>query len=170
MQLSSPTTIQLGLIRSGKKGIWDTLKIMGGLVRAGKNSGAIRARAAAIVAPCSPKDWKCEAVTAHAWVQNNIRYLRDITDTETVTTPEKTLELGAGDCDDQSILLASLLESIGHPTRFVAIGFEPNIFSHVYVETLIGTVWVPLETTEPVEAGWSPDPLAIRAGPMYFYN
>ncbi len=59
------------------------------------------------------------------------------------------MEYRKGDCDDQAVLIASLLESIGHPTRFIAIKtstFGPYV--HVYVETRIGNKWFPVETTE----------------------
>ena len=75
--------------------------------------------------------------------------MRDVNGVETLQTPLVTMEIKQGDCDDQSVLLASLLESIGHPTRFVAI--KQNFFGpyvHVYTETRIGPKWYPLETTE----------------------
>lgn len=82
--------------------------------------------------------------------------MRDIRGVETLHTPEVLLKQQAGDCDDKSVLLAALLESIGHVTRFVAVGFLPGVYSHVLVEVLLGGEWVPLETTEPVEVGWYP--------------
>ena len=75
---------------------------------------------------------------------------------ETVATPDATLESGQGECDDKATLVAAMLEAIGHPTRFVAIGFEPGILDHVYTETMIGPRWYTVETTEPVEVGWVP--------------
>lgn len=102
------------------------------------------------------KDWSAEVRALHSFVRDRIRYIRDIRGVETLHTPEKILDQEQGDCDDKSVLLASLLESIGHPTRFVAIGFKPGTFSHVFVETKIGDKWIALETTEPVEMGWRP--------------
>ncbi len=134
---------------------------MGRLVREYKKSMAVRGTALRLTASCEQKDWSCEVRSLHAFVRDNIRYVGDITNVETVQSPDKTLEYGAGDCDDKSTLLCALLESIGHPTRFVAIGFQAGVYSHVYCETKIGSSWIPLETTEPVEAGWSPDPRAI---------
>lgn len=91
------------------------------------------------------------------FVQNNIRYVRDVNGVETIQTPLKTLEYGAGDCDDKSTLLAAMLESLGHETRFHAMGFRPGNVEHVLLEVNIpGKGWVPLETTEPVKMGWIP--------------
>lgn len=156
------TVATLSLIPEGVAGIRETLKAMTAIVRSYKKSMPVRNMAITLIAGCQQKDWACEVKSVHAFVRDRVRYVNDITDVETVQTPDITLQNRAGDCDDKSTLLAALLESIGHPTRFVAIGFEPTIYSHVYVETRIGDNWIPLETTEPVEAGWSPDPLLIK--------
>lgn len=102
------------------------------------------------------KDFYGEAKAMHNFVQNHIRYVRDIADTEVIQTPLKTLEYGQGDCDDKATLLAAMLESIGHITRFHAVGFQTGKISHVLLEDNINGQWVPLETTEPVAMGWLP--------------
>jgi hypothetical protein len=156
-------TFTLGLISDGPRGIWETLKIMSSFVRAGKKTSAVRTMAQTITQSLPQKDYSGEVRLIHAYVRDRIRYVGDITDVETIQTPEITLQLLSGDCDDKAILLCALLESINHPTRFKAIGFEPNVYEHVYVETLIGTNWIPLETTEEVEVGWEPPADEIRA-------
>lgn len=163
MHLTTPSTSTLALIPDGRAGVAATLKLMSGMVKEGKKTLAVRATAQRLTQFCAQKDFACEVRALHAWVRDHIRYLQDVTDVETVQTPAKTIESGAGDCDDKSTLLAALLESIGHPTRFMAIGFEPDVFCHVYVETLIGTRWIPLETTEAVVAGWEPEPRMVLA-------
>lgn len=102
------------------------------------------------------KSWLAEVRAIQEFVRDQIRYTRDVRDVETLATPDKTLEFLQGDCDDKSVLVASMLESVGHPTRFVAIGRDPNTFEHVLVETKIGGKWVTVETTEPVQVGWYP--------------
>ena len=95
------------------------------------------------------KNWVGQIKRLHSYVQRRIQYVRDVNGVETLQTPLVTMKIKQGDCDDQSILLAALLESIGHPTRFVAI--KQNFFGpyvHVYTETRIGPKWYPLETTE----------------------
>lgn len=161
------TTLSLSEIPSGARGVAATLDVMRKLVRAGKINIEIRGLAASLTSSLAQKNYLGEIKRLHQFVRDNIRYLRDIHGVETVQTPEKTLELGYGDCDDKATLLASLLESIGHPTRFVAVGFRPGVFSHVYVETRVGrnvtpTGWLALETTEPVRVGWSPPGVISR--------
>jgi transglutaminase-like putative cysteine protease len=158
MQLSS----QLRLIPSGKDGIVATLRIMRDMVRQFKKTLPIRTLALQLTNGMAQKAWSQEIAALHAFVRDRIRYVRDITDVETVQTPVVTLQMGAGDCDDKVTLLAALLESIGHPTRFVAVGFRPEDYEHVYLETRLGAGWIPLETTEPVEPGWSPPRVACK--------
>ena len=76
--------------------------------------------------------------------------------------PRHTLEYGAGDCDDLSILFNSLLESIGIKTAFITVpghiftAFNINIppdqasryFSHPeHLIFINGQSWLPVETT-----------------------
>ena len=79
------------------------------------------------------KNWVGQIKALHRYVQKRIQYVRDIRGVETIATPLVTIQIGQGDCDDQAVLLAALLESIGHPTRFVAIKQTTlGPFVHVY--------------------------------------
>lgn len=140
-----------------------TLKLMGELIKRGKVSIPVRNLALSLYrdAGLPQKDYAGEINAATAFVRDHIRYTRDITGMETLQTPETTLQNGAGDCDDKVILLASLLESTGHPTRSVAIGFEPGQFHHVFLETLMGRNWIPLESTENWQVGIGPEQQSI---------
>lgn len=156
-RLSTPTTAKLEAIPDGVAGTKATLQLMRRIVRDYKKSMPVRLTAMRIVESAGPKQWVQEARNIQQFVRDRIRYLKDVRGVETIQTPDKTLELRQGDCDDKSILTASLLESIGHPTRFVAVSFMPGIYSHVLVETLIGNKWVPVETTvENKTLGWFP--------------
>jgi len=118
---------------------------------------AVRELALKLTRHLPQKDFDGEIAALFDYVQNSIRYVRDINGVETVQTPIKTLEYGAGDCDDKALLLAAMLESLGHETRFYAVGFRPSTISHVLLECkLINGKWLALETTEPVRLGWTP--------------
>lgn len=164
---NQPMTATLQAIPDGKAGTVATLKIMKEVTKAGKATLPVRNLAVSLIGHLAQKDYFNEIKSLHRFVRDQIRYVKDIRGIETVQTPDVTLAIRAGDCDDKSVLLAALLESIGHPTRFVAIGFKPDDFVHVYVETRIGTSWVPVETTEPVEVGWSPKGVVSR---LVVYN
>lgn len=108
----------------------------------------IRELAGDITAECPPREWSCEVGMIQQWVKQNIKFVADVAEVETLQTPDLTLRQRLGDCDDHSILVASLLQSIGHPARFIAVDLGGG-FSHVFTETPIGPYWVAVETTEP---------------------
>lgn len=170
MYLETPSQVTLAEIPSGKAGVLATLKAMSRMVRDGKKSYAVIQAATARTRHCDNKDLACRIHALHAYVRDSIRYQLDPVDVELLQTPDKTIERGAGDCDDQAILLAALLESLGIPSRFVAIGFAPGVFEHVYTEAKIGSGWIPLETTERVEAGWNPADNAAVQARLVHYN
>ncbi len=151
----------------GKAGTVQTLKLMRRLVRKGKRDLVLRRLALKLTRRLSQKNWLHEVHALHKFVQFNIRYVKDIRGIETLHTPARTLEQGQGDCDDKSVLLATLLESLGHPTRFVALAFSDNVFRHVLVETKIGLGWLALDATEPHPTGWMPPGVSKR---MVVYN
>jgi transglutaminase-like putative cysteine protease len=149
----------LGVVPSGREGIKLTLQAMSRITREFKKDAGVREVAARLVRKIPQYDNAAAIRALHAFVRDCIRYTGDISEVETLQTPKATLELGIGDCDDKSILLASLLEAIGEKTRFIAVGFgEGSGYSHVLVEVRRGPgiKWVPLETIKPVEAGWGP--------------
>ena len=123
----------------------------------------IRAAAIHIVQFSGDKDYADEARTLFEYVRDHVRYVRDVLDIETLATPARTLDTMSGDCDDQTTLLASLLESIGHPTRFVVTGYRaPGQYEHVYLQTWIQGRWINCDPTEPNYFGWAPpNPRAV---------
>jgi len=157
-----------GRLPGGIPCIRATLAVMSQLVQRGKLDPGIRQLAMELVHGCAQQDYSCEVRSLHQFVRDKIRYVGDISDTETVHTPRRTLEQAGGDCDDKTILLATLLETINHKTRFVAGAFdEPDVFTHVWLETRLGPSWYPLEATKPVPAGWSPPGVLRR---MIWHN
>lgn len=150
-QGNSITTHELQSIPGGAAGTRETLRIMRDLTREWRVHPKLRQLAKAIVQSCPPKSAKCESSKIHAFVSNKIRYVRDVAGVETIQTPDLTLRDRCGDCDDQALLVASLLQSIGRPARFIAVGTQRGAYQHVYTETPIGPDWVAMETTE---QGW----------------
>ena len=123
-------------------------------VRMARGNPAIFELSRALVRRLAQKDSLGEMRAVHRFVRDDIRYVRDIRGMETLQTPDNTLDIGQGDCDDKAILVNSLLDHLGYPTRFIAVGFRPGTFSHVYPEAFInGKGWIALETTEPWPLG-----------------
>jgi len=160
--MNQTTSTMMG-IPDGKAGTLATLKIMRRVTRRYKSSLPIRLLAQKLTRRLPQKNYTREVAVLHKFVRDKVRYVRDIRGVETIQTPIQTLKLGSGDCDDKSILVASLLESIGHPTRFVACGFnDTGAYSHVFTQTKIGGKWVSVETTEPWPLGKAPPKITTR--------
>lgn len=160
-------TYTLQALPNGEAGTRETLNLMGGLVRKYKTAKAIRELALVISLNVPAKNWPREAAAVQTWVRANIRYTKDVSGVETLQSPIQTLRLRQGDCDDHSTLTAALLEAIGHPTRFIAVGFSAGRFNHVLTQTKIGPNWLAVETTENYRLGEMPPNIKNR---MYHHN
>jgi len=145
----------LARLPDGPEGVRETLRLMSSIIRAGKKDTLIREKALSLIRYLQQKDHVNETAVIFEFVRDQIRYVRDIRGVETLHTADMVMDYGQGDCDDKSILLASLLESIGIPTRLVAVGFSNRPLSHVFVEANLSGKWIALETTEPQPMGWS---------------
>lgn len=160
---------QLRAIPNGAAGTKATLYLMSSMVRRYKKSAPLRQLALQIIRDVpGRKNFRGQIERIQNYVRNNIQYVKDINGVETVQTPDMTVRYRAGDCDDHSVLVATLLESIGHPTRFIAMktnAFGP--FVHVYTETKNGARWWPIETTENWIVGIEPPQVA---GKMTVHN
>jgi len=158
-----PQNATLGLLSGGAAGIRQTLNYMVSFVKEYRKNPEIRALAERIIFNAPEKDAVAEARAVFEWVRNNIRYTQDIRDVETIKTPDAVLYSQQGDCDDQSLLTATLLETIGYTTRFVAVGTHtPGVFEHVYAQVKLGTRWIALDTTENYPMGWEPPGIVAR--------
>jgi transglutaminase-like putative cysteine protease len=150
-------------IPDGTDGIRTTLDFMVRLTREYRTDLTIRKLAEQIVQSVPRKAYMSEAQAIQDWVRNTIRYTQDVYDVEMVKTPLATYFSHSGDCDDMSLLAGVLMNTIGHPVRYVAVGTRtPGEFEHVYPEAKIGRRWVAMETTEDVALGWEPQPQLSR--------
>lgn len=105
-------------------------------------------------------DFSREIETLFKIARDEIRYLRDPLKVELVQDAKRTLAFKAGDCDDKTTLLATLLGIAGHLTRFVVIGYTPfvNRFDHVFLEVYDKQQeqWISLDATnEAANVGWN---------------
>lgn len=161
MLLAQPVSPQLGYLvqtPDGRAGAVQTMRTMREMVNAAKVNPQIIAAAQSLVSALPPHDFDAEARTLFDYVAKRIRYVRDVANVETLTTPEYVLSRKCGDCDDKVMLLAALLESIGALTRFVIAGYSDNQnFEHVYLQVLIDNEWKTLDPSVNGAAfGWEP--------------
>ena len=154
---------QVVTIPDGVAGTETTIATMRQMVNRSKTDPQIR-QAATTVAFLQPeKDYRAEAEAVFNEVRDGIRYIRDVHGVETLQEPHITMGLKLGDCDDQAVLLASMLESIGVPTRFVVAGYSGPYYEHVYLQAWLGDEWVDMDATEPHPMGWAPPDPTVMA-------
>jgi hypothetical protein len=158
---ATPPRIFLRKIPRGYPGTMRTASHVKRLIREGAKDFYVRQKAIDILLErgVRPKNYLGEIAALFEWVQRNVRYTRDPFRVEVLHTPRRMLELRAGDCDDMTILLGSMLESVGHPVRLVLTGpnaFRPRLFSHIYLEVNHRGDWIPCDATMPHPLGWSP--------------
>ncbi len=98
------------------------------------------------------------------FVVNKCRYVQDPSGLELLKTPIVSLEIieiggsPALDCDDATILIGSLVMSIGIPFALRAVSFNEDDFSHVYGLVYIkDRGWVPVDFVVGKKGGYLGD-------------
>lgn len=114
------------------------------------------------------RDYANEVKAIFDYVRSNIRYVRDPQGIDTFTRADRTFDVGGGDCDDYAIVLASLLGSVGYPTRFRVIRTKgASDWNHIYV--MVGIPprdpqeWVPLDASVNRKMGWEAPAAMVAA-------
>jgi hypothetical protein len=74
----------------------------------------------------------CRQLSLLKYVKENFRYVPDPSSFDYFASPQESIELMAGDCDDYTILIASILKAIGANVRII---WAPK---HVYPELYCG--------------------------------
>jgi hypothetical protein len=155
----SATSLHEEMLADGDAGIFRTLEVMAELVRRDVRSPAVRDVALRVVQHCKGHDFLCEIKAVYEYVRDEYTYRRDPVYVERVQDAKRTIERGASggvDCDDKSVLLASLLAALGHKPAFAVLGKTRQQYSHVYVAVKVpGKGWLSLDPTpERAVVGW----------------
>ena len=128
-------------------------------INVGKRSPEVRDIAGQILRQRPPRKWEQSAKDLFEWTRKNIRYTLDPYGVELFQSAERSLQVGIGDCDDQAIMLASLLQSVGIPVKLRVIGLKgEDQFQHIYVMAGVPpqgpSKWIPLDASRAENAGW----------------
>lgn len=165
-RLRTPTRATLLGISDGPGGAQETLIAMRRYVQDAVRDPQQRIRE--LTLSFLPRGRVAQVCAIQQWVQQHIRYVRDPPDLELVQEPLKTVEYGAGDCDDQATLMCAMLQSSGHPCRFMVFAFNGGPLEHVVAQTKLGNTgqdrqdWVTLETIQARPPGWEPPNITSR--------
>lgn len=172
----------LPVTAEGVDAIRKTLRDMVAIVRKYRSDAGVGAVARQILIAGGVRDARAQKQLAILLIQNFVRdhivYVPDPRDVEMLQTPPRTLQIGTGDCDDKAILVATMLETLGFSTRFMAVGGtgaewadggdewcgsgKPP-YSHVLAQVRVGSGhWVCLETiVSSAQPGWCPKGIQV---------
>jgi hypothetical protein len=140
-----PAPIYRAPLMSGDAGVAQTIQEMRNLVDEALRDPSILRASKDIVRGVPAFDDTAEAQALYNWVRANIRFTKDPVNKETLYPPAELLQIRAGDCDDISMLLGTLLMAIGYPARLMTVAANGDEFSHVYVEGQINGQWIPMD-------------------------
>lgn len=123
----------------------EKLRYMRRLITLGREHPDVRQKAVEIIrsAAVQPKDKKAQALAIGQWVQDNVYYVLEFP--ERLAHAFRTLKDRAGDCDDTTILIGAMLESIGIPAVQVVMKVNGN-WSHVFPAAKLSGL-LPLDST-----------------------
>jgi len=79
----------------------------------------LRTYANAMIRECPPNDKEAQVNAIYRYVVENYNYVSDPRQSEFIQSPQETMQIKGGDCEDLAILLNSLLENIGIKTYLV---------------------------------------------------
>ncbi len=178
--ITTKNTIMISelILKDGFKGNARTVCEMWKLVNAATKDETVIAIATKIIADIPARDYTGMANAIFSYVKKNIKFLENPTGTEMLSDPLALIERGAGDCAEQSVLVASLAQALGMNVRFKTIlthlepeeaeavkrgGEMPNHFNHIYTQFYLFNArtkkydWFSADTTEPESyLGWEP--------------
>ena len=117
------------------------------------NDIPLRSYANSIITNCTTGDRECQINAIYRHVVENYNYITDPPGVELIQTPQETMQVKGGDCEDLSIFLNSLLENIGIKTYLVLT--ENHAYSLVY-DVNLSTLWGHVEQSliTQVEEDW----------------
>lgn len=136
-----PDTAETDLAGS-EFGNYQTVQIMQNAARARCKHPKVRGLALKILEQkgIASHNYLDEARAIAEFVQTNVRYVRDIDNVEQLHDPLYMIDrliagTAQGDCDDMSLLLASLLLSVGCQPLFAIVRYRSTCgpFNHIYV-------------------------------------
>ncbi len=172
MEASTATLYNFG--DNYQKKLDASLMIMANMVREYKTHPEINKLAMSLVSRARERDHLGEAKQIYYYVRDQIPFRNDVLDVETIRTPIETLRAAGGDCDCKIALLNSLLETVGLPTRFVAISVVPggSPLSHIYSQVYVKGRWYSMDPARDPKVifGVEPKGRDITARNIYEYN
>jgi hypothetical protein len=150
LETLAPMNVRTVRIPEGDAGTAATIAAMRSLIDEGKKDPVVYELARSILrkARVAAFDLAGEARAIYEAVRRNLRFTRDIRGKETLHSARELVRLRMGDCDDYTILMCALLESVGLRTHIVTVANDdrdPQTFTHVFPEVFVNGRWVAVD-------------------------
>lgn len=139
-------------ISEGDAGTRETVRLIRGLINQGRKDIDVRRLAESLLSGYPLDRLSQEEIVGilFDYVKENISYLNDPVDVEFIRSAPGLLSEPFGDCDDYTVLLGSLAESVGIPVGIKVIDAEnDNRFHHVYPVALLPGGQLAMDATLP---------------------
>lgn len=151
--LSDPASRTVMPLPAGDAGTALTVGQMRKLIVQGSKTPDVREMAANLAMPHDTDQGKIGAI--FDFVKTKMKYVRDPLHQEMVGGTAyhmgslSSLGYMRGDCDDHTVLLGAMLESVGYPTRITTARMRPGAGTddHVYLEVNDRRSWIPLDAS-----------------------
>lgn len=168
---TSQATYQSSPLASGQRGNIQTLQAMASFVLRDISNPDVVELANSIISRAPSHDEMAEVKAIFNWVRDNIRYRKHPLNAQWVQDAIRTFaQYKSADCTSQTVILATLLGSVGYVSRFVTCGFDfgTDEFDHVYDQVSVNDQWLSLDScNKTAMAGWEVDS-ASRAAYEFF--
>jgi len=131
------------------KNLTQTVGIIRSFILEGSQNPNLRLLVSRILKSCKSKDFPCYVEKIVEFVRSKVRYVDDPQRMEVLQSPERTLHLGMGDCDDFTILTGALLRTAGFPVRIVLGDVNGDgKYEHVYLRVMLpNKTWLTVDPT-----------------------
>ena len=146
-------------------GIDDRIGRLMEMIEQSKNDPNISRLTADIIRSCRPHDAKCELTKIFNYTKSHIRYVADTIDVEvfkdpnlSIYDPKHGFDIGlGGDCDDQTLFLASAALISGFPVKLRVTGHNGE-YDHIYPLIALNkdqvSNWTAADASVPRELGY----------------
>lgn len=160
--LSDATLLEKFPNRSTKQKIFanatlqTTIDKMRLLIKAGRADQKVVYLVRIIARDLAGRDFDGIAHTIYNWIVDRVKYQRDPEGVEWLQDVEVTLRMKTGDCDDFTVLGASMLGALGIKSRIKIAKAGAPVWNHVYLEYYSPKrgIWVPFDASEKKYVGW----------------
>jgi len=128
------------------------------LIKNGRIDPLIRDTALKVIRGLAERNELSEAKALFSFVRDRIRYVRDPYGEDVFEDARFTLSRRSGDCDATTVLLGSLLQSVGFPYRIKVFSKDGRRFTHVAGQVGLPKSapqkWVTVDASAPRPMGW----------------